>query len=78
MLTNGATAAVVAVAVAGGLDVPPPAPPGDPDEPQPASIAARPAPHKVSTATRVSDCLASAFLIANSINPLLQQTQYWQ
>jgi hypothetical protein len=78
MLTNGATAAVVAVAVDGGLDVPPPAPPGDPDEPHPASMAASPAPHNVSTATLASGRLTVPSHLANSINPSSQHQQYWQ
>src|SRR5581483_8122283 len=79
MLTNGATAAVVAVAVDAGLDVPVPAPPDDPGDPvelQPVSIPASPAPHNASTATCASGRLAAPSRIANSINPLSQQQHY--
>src|SRR5512146_3222740 len=69
MGTNGAMAAVP-VPVAAGLDAPPPALP-DPGE-HPASTAVSPAPHAISTATRVSGRLAVPSQIAISINPSSQ------
>src|SRR5579859_1189364 len=70
MATNGAAAAAGSFLVTtAGLDVPPPARPDDPDEPQPASIAASPAPHNASTAIRATGGLTAPSYLANSINP---------
>jgi hypothetical protein len=76
MLTNGVAAVLGSFLVTTvGLDVPAPAPPDDPGEPQPASIPASPAPHSASTAIRAAGCLTAPLHIANSINPSSQQQQ---
>src|SRR5690348_3826639 len=74
MGTNGAMAAAVPVPVAAGLDD---AAPGLPDPGEhPASTAVSPAPHAISTATRVSGRLPVQFQLANSINPSLPDPQF--